>query len=352
MRRTRINSDSDTVTNDTVNNSTFEDTVSSLPDLSNDDINDAKQQQTKLKEQIDKLVIDLNSAHQEIVSLSLENSNLKQINLDLQKKNDILAKLSSPVKKHNKSTPIKKSLNKNKGTQTEPLVISQQEKDTSSTSSKPNKTSSVETKLQQNSQQKNDSKICILSTNNRNDIVNIAKETLSKHSVNICHYIKTHCNSQQLVHDIETKLESFTMKDFCIILIGEEDFKTTCDYLQLTLHLRATLQKVNFTNIIVCTPTFNCSPQRNMYNWRVEHLNNLLYLDILTYEHAYLLDSNKNLAIDSTMFTKLGSVNNHGMQTIFKDIDEYIDGIKKYDLFMTEDDIIPDSQQLDAQFFL
>lgn len=352
LRRTRTKSDSNTVTNETIN-STFEDTNTSLPDLSNDDITDVKQQQiTKLKDQIDKLVLDLNSAHQEIESLSLENSHLKQVNLDLQRKNDLLTKLNSPIKKLKKSTPLKKTLNKNKGTQTETLMLSNKENDKTSPSVVQNKTIRNEAKSPQISQSKNDSKICILSTNNKNDIVNIAKQTLQKHSVNICHYIKTHCNTQQLVHDIETKLETFTMKDFCIILIGEEDFKTTCDYLQLTLHLRATLQKVNFTNIIICTPTFSCNYHRNMYNWRVEHLNNLLYLDTLTYEHAYLLDSNKNLTFDLTMFTKLGLINDHGMRTIFKDIDEFIDGIKKYDLLMTDDDLIPDNQQLETQFFL
>lgn len=52
MRRTHTKTDSNTVNNDTI--STFKDTVSSLPDLSNDDINDATQQHIiNLKERIE-----------------------------------------------------------------------------------------------------------------------------------------------------------------------------------------------------------------------------------------------------------------------------------------------------------
>lgn len=162
----------------------------------------------------------------------------------------------------------------------------------------------------------------------------------------------THGKTEQLLYDIENKLKTLTMKDFCIILIGEEDFKSSNDYFQLIVDIRVTLQRVNHTNIIVCTPTFQFSFYKNMYNSRVETFNNLLYLDILTNKHAYFLDSNKNLASDYTMFNKrTGILNNYGMQTILKYIDEFISGIKKYDL-LTNDSLMNYNEQDENQFFL
>lgn len=178
-----------------------------------------------------------------------------------------------------------------------------------------------------------DCNICIISTNIKNKVRDIAETTLRKHSKNICHYLMPHCKTEQLLRDLETKLKTFTYNDFCIILIGEEDFSTTNDYFQLVFSIRTTLEKTKHTNVIVCTPTYRYSYYKTMYNWRVENFNNLLYLDILTHEHAYFLDSNKNLSDDYTMFKKrTGLINNYGIHTIFIDIDDYIQGLKKCDL--------------------
>lgn len=45
-----------------------------------------------------------------------------------------------------------------------------------------------------------------------------------------------------------------------------------------------------------------------MFNWRVETFNNLLYLDIMTHEHAYILDSNKYLDYNYNMFVAISKL--------------------------------------------
>lgn len=56
----------------------------------------------------------------------------------------------------------------------------------------------------------------------------------------------------------------------------------------------------------------------NMYNWRVENFNNLLYLDICTHEHAYILDSNKELNYDFSMFSSYsGKIKDYGYRNVF-----------------------------------
>lgn len=130
---------------------------------------------------------------------------------------------------------------------------------------------------------------------------------------------------------IELKLQNFTMDDFCIILIGEADFNSTNDSISLVLAIRESLQKVQHTNVILCVPTFKCKSYANMYNWRIENFNNLLYLDIITHEHCYSHDSNKHLTYDHSMFSKItGAINNLGMYTIFKDIKVQMESIIQY----------------------
>lgn len=66
-----------------------------------------------------------------------------------------------------------------------------------------------------------------------------------------------------------------------------------------------------------------------MFNRRIETFNHLLYLDITTHEHAYLLDSNRQLDYDFSMFNKrFGFVNNFGMKTIFNTLQYLITDIE------------------------
>lgn len=145
------------------------------------------------------------------------------------------------------------------------------------------------------------------------------------------------------------------MDDFCIILIGETDFKSTKEYSSIILHMRKVLEKIQHTNVVLCMTTYRqCKSNVTLYNMRVENFNNLLYQDILTHEHAYFIDSNKNLTWDYKMYRQnTGSVNNYGMQIIFQDIAELINYIRENTFTNTENGKINnmDEQQPTMQFF-
>lgn len=181
-------------------------------------------------------------------------------------------------------------------------------------------------------------KICILSSNNTNRILTIAGNTLGPNT-QICHYLKTNCGIKETMNGIELKLQNFTMEDFCIILIGEADFNITNDSINMILAIRESLQKVQHTNDIFCVPTFKCKSYANMYNWRIENFNNLLYLDVMTHEHCYTLDSNKHLTYDHSMFSKTtGAINDLGMYTMFRDIKAQMESIIQYNAGITQND--------------
>lgn len=68
-----------------------------------------------------------------------------------------------------------------------------------------------------------------------------------------------------------------------------------------------------------------------MYNCRIEHFNNLLYLDTLTHEHVYLIDSNRKLTYDNSMFNLYtGNINDHGMNTVFLSLTTLIADIENF----------------------
>ncbi|KAL4719864.1 hypothetical protein ACJJTC_004945 [Scirpophaga incertulas] len=88
-----------------------DDSISSMPDISEDG---DTEQLGILREQIEKLTTDLNSAHREIELLSLENNKLKKSNEDLLKRNNLYKKVTqSPTPR--KTTPrLKKQVKANK----------------------------------------------------------------------------------------------------------------------------------------------------------------------------------------------------------------------------------------------
>lgn len=310
FRRNRTKSDSSTTSianvSKTSTESPIDGTMTSLPDISDDEDN----QTIQLKKQLERLTTELNSAHNKIESLSLENTNLKRINQELLEKNEHYKDMtcSSPKLK----TPVN---------QDQSIVLNRLEKNTTTT-------------VQYNVSKQN--KICIISTNKSNKVLSIAEEKISNY--NIYHHLKTNCGIQQLLKGIKNMLKDYTKEDFCIILIGEDDFKTTNDYFDLIYDIRNNLKEIDNTNIILCLPTFKFNSSSNLFNWRVENFANLLYLDIMTHLHAYLLDSNLHLSYDSSMFSNLtGRLNNNGMRTIFDDIKRQMEDIIAVNL-MTNDD--------------
>lgn len=166
----------------------------------------------------------------------------------------------------------------------------------------------------------NKNKICMLSTNNHNKLLGIAEQFLSE-KFQICHYLTPGVGVKNLLRDVESKVAGYTMEDYCLIFIGENDFKTTQNYAELVWHIRNYLTKLDYTNIIVCLPTFNCGNYASMFNRRVETFNDQLYRDVMKHEYAYIIDSNLNLTYDNKMFSRhSGRVNNYGFRIIFEDI--------------------------------
>lgn len=328
FRRTRTKSDS--ILNDSeVTGTMLNETVTSVPEMSDDDDNEIK----TLRDQITNLTLDLQSAHLEIEQLTLENNNLKTMNVNLSKQNELYKKVTcSPVKLKSPSTKKAKNLNKNHThMQTETLKLGENNNKTpviKNNASPIRVEGSDKLKLTppinqcinnvgENKSKRN--KIYVISTDNKNKLLHIAENTFEKYE--LCHYIKPSGTIKLLLEGIKDKLSEFTLQDFCIILIGEEDFKMTNKYFDSILLIRQILQEVSNTNIIIGTPTYKFYTNNYLYNSRVETFNNLLYLDTITHGHAYFLDSNLNLKYDDTMFNKrTGVINYNGMQSIFNDI--------------------------------
>lgn len=49
----------------------------------------------------------------------------------------------------------------------------------------------------------------------------------------MCHYIITNGGTAQLINDLDTKVKNYTKSDFCVIFVGEEDFKSTKIYIDI-----------------------------------------------------------------------------------------------------------------------
>lgn len=110
------------------------------------------------------------------------------------------------------------------------------------------------------------------------------------------------------------------------------------------------MKQISHTNVIICTPTYKLQNYTNIYNWRIETFNNLLYLDILSHEHAYFLDCNCNLNYDHTMFDLLkGRINNYGLRNIFENLLHLINDITIS--YMTKEEIGNSTEEANSLFF-
>lgn len=173
-------------------------------------------------------------------------------------------------------------------------------------------------------------KVLLLSSNKTNNILKIAQRTLEE-EYNVCHYLLPNSGLQRLTEGIGRKLEGFTRNDYCVILLGEQDFHATNVLSSLVKRLRDTLSSMYSTNILICSPTFKYSKYSNMFNSRIETFNELLNRDVIKFEYAYLIDSNLNLTYDRKMFhLNSGKVNNRGMLTIFDQIKSRISEIREW----------------------
>lgn len=73
----------------------------------------------------------------------------------------------------------------------------------------------------------------------------MAEKTFPNYKV--CHYLSPGCDTMKLIDNIDIKLKNYTMDDYCLIFIGEEDFRQTNNYIDLTKAIRQTLLKTNHT---------------------------------------------------------------------------------------------------------
>lgn len=244
------------------NNLEIDGSASSLPNISNNENNEYVQE---LQNQIEQLTSQLNSAHEEIKNLNIENTELKKSLNVITNKNEVLKKatkkltgeVQTPRKGSQTSTPRNHS-------QRKPAVIKKSTETLHSNTS--GNSNNFGPGLQNTTAQKREGdgnnvthksakhKLCIVSTNVNNKILSIAEDTF--HNFQICHYVSPNCDTVQLISDIHKKLADYNYEDYCVIFIGEEDFQRTKDYVNIIVKLREALLKVQHTNIIICVPTF------------------------------------------------------------------------------------------------
>lgn len=165
---------------------------------------------------------------------------------------------------------------------------------------------------------KTEPKLCIISSNT-NNLLGLAEENFNQ--VKLCHYRIPDGGTRELLYGLQSKLQGFTLQDFCVIFIGDSDFRSTSNYRSLIEFIREELQKVLHTNVIICLPTYRIGNCTSLFNYRIELFNSLLYTDNLTYEYAYIVDSNKNLLYSPAMFSnQRGSINKRGQTVVFNDV--------------------------------
>ena len=300
----------------------------------------------EMKSEINRLNVNLESTQHELENVILENSDLKKQIFQLTQEVEILKQicrspLSSLRKVHSSAKKYSAKRRLTDSFKASPFTMQKSpsvpEANTQSTvnneaieiMSPKNQDSDVpkhaaiqttNTKPPRNSSN-NKPKISILSSETSNELYALTEET-SLREYEICHYRKPKCGIKQILETIETKLQNFTIEDYCIIYIGEEDFRTTQNYVDLVMFIRGKLLMLTHTNIVICLPTykfkFNYSYVKHqlnystsLYNSRLEAFNNLLFMDAQTYEYAHILDSNLNLSYDFDMYNQRSGAINH-----------------------------------------
>lgn len=169
-------------------------------------------------------------------------------------------------------------------------------------------------------------KLYILNSNIESDLQRI-EDRFSK-SYNFCQFRTPKANIETLLENIDKKLESFTMNDFCLIFLGESDFLETKNYVKLISHIQDKLQPLHHTNIILILPTYKIKYNTTLYNYRIETFNNLLYMNVRTNNYAYILDS--NLTIDYDNYKRRnGKINSLEISSLMNNLMNLMVNIKK-----------------------
>lgn len=294
--------------------------TSSIPNISTD--NNTIVIIEDLKQRVELLSSQLKLANERINYLSIENKEIKEtlnemLNYyeDHKKTTEKICTEEDPSNSRKNRTP-----NNNSNYKTQKVLHSIGNTHDVTTPSTGHHDKSPKYRISEsNSKKQIKNKLCIISANKTSKILSIAEETFK--NTQICHWLYPNCGIRHLIKNLHKKIHDYSMDDHCIILIGEEDFRKTENYFEVITEIRNTLKHIQNTNIIICLPTYKYSNRSPVFNWRIETFNNLLYLDISTYNYAHLFDSNLNLKCDYSMFSKYtGRLSNGGMKNIFDNI--------------------------------
>lgn len=159
-------------------------------------------------------------------------------------------------------------------------------------------------------------KLCILSNRHFTGSLNTIEDTFSS-EFNFCRYLLPNFRIKELFTNLKNKLCNFTMDDYCIILLGEADFKLDCNFIELINTLTDAIKDINMTNVIICTPTYVLGAP--VYNYKIELFNTLLQVELQKNQFVHFFDSNESLNYE--MFSDLsGRINKFGLIHIFKTI--------------------------------
>lgn len=162
-------------------------------------------------------------------------------------------------------------------------------------------------------------KLLILSSNKTNKISRLITDNDYFPNFSFCHHVKPGAGVKYLLQDIQSQLRHMTKNDYCVVLIGEEDFKSSIDLEALVQHIRVSVESITFTNLILACPTFVRGKQ--LYNARVDRFNQLLFNDLYNHNECfYAYDCNSNLS--SEMFSVWsGRLKNSGMKSIIENLE-------------------------------
>ncbi|KAH9627604.1 hypothetical protein HF086_010756 [Spodoptera exigua] len=215
-------------------------TTNSMPEMSEDD---ETHEIKKLQDKIDELTSQLNNANKKVEILCLEISSLKEKNQELSKKNDsYVQKVTSSHQQqstiskraHSRQNKLTKT-NRNIGNITSHQDSRTENKDVTLTSSHNRILNNVIKPHQHDASIKH--KLCILSGEKSSRICKLIDNnySCSRNNYEICHYRKPNCNLEIILDNIDKKVQNFTKSDFCVICIGDEDFKRTQNYIELVV---------------------------------------------------------------------------------------------------------------------
>lgn len=332
-----------------MNSSLSEDILCRSLDLSTNNIQNSCMEE--MKNEIQLLKISLESTQNELENVIIENSDLKNqiihLTQEIKTLKQICTSPRSSLRKNKHSSNItgarrrlvnsfsdspdiftlqKSDSQKSKDIQPVTQTLTPHEKLGNTEKSKHKKPSGKKSAITENETQLGNNslikdtrrkrKLCIVSNCNYHRPVEIIEDVFAQ-QFEYCHYVSPNSRMKEILTNITNKIQDFNMDDYCIIMIGDQDFKGNEDSIELVKQIRETLKHITFTNIIICTPVYVTGAL--IHNYKVEMFNNLLHMDIEYYNYAYFFDTNRNLTLEMFSY-KTGKLNRLGIKCIFESI--------------------------------